>query len=145
MSEEKMVYKYNTTVDIMRAVFVDFNTFFEPFFESYKKSKFTFFFQVVNLVLAFFIIKISLSSPLEKITPGLQGADRSSFQILFLLVFLIIISLLKENKILKWQTFFQMGRKLTLNFMTVLIYLSLIIYFVKEHFLSDKQYDGRNK
>ena len=108
-----MEYKYNSLKDLVLEFFVDFPSYFKPFFESYNKNKRNFFIQVSNLVLLFFILYFISDGLLEKITGNMRGGNVLNAKIVLLIFSTLIISFFKENKSIKWQMLFQTGYTLT--------------------------------
>lgn len=135
-------YKYQTDKDLSRDLFNSFDDYFKPIFESCKISKKTFILQIINFILVFLLLNFLLGGVLDYLITGVKGSAIFSIKVFLLILIVGFISAIKKNRILCWQTLFNMSRILTKKYLKRLIFTNILLYGIKEIHL---YYEERNK
>ena len=125
-------YKYNSHGEILFDLFDNFYDQFNPFFRSFATSKYTFILQTINLTLVFLFLKLLSDSFLTNLIGELDGSRVFSMEIFLLVLVVIFVSTLKSNKVLRWQTLFEMSQKMTKQYFKILSIAVIGVYLIKE-------------
>ena len=120
---------------------ISIDDYFKPIFDSYNKNKITFFLQVVNFLLVFILSNFTLDWMLKILTIGIKGSGILGMRILLLLIPILVLSAIKENVVLRWQTLFNMNRDYTKKWLKRFLILNIILYGAREYYV----YAERNK
>jgi hypothetical protein len=123
-------HRYQAHRDLFTELWSQIKDQFKPFFRSYRVDKVAFAIQVVNLVLAYIFFYYVLKGPLDKLT-GKSEYTALGFNILILVFIAVFIQTITELKILKWQTIFDMNRKLSFHYFIIFICINLCSYWFK--------------
>ena len=135
-------YKYQTDKDLSKDLFNSFDDYFKPIFESCKISKKTFILQVINFILVFLLLNFLLGGLLEFLMTGVKGSAIFGIKALLLILIVVFISAIKKNRILCWQTLFNMSEILKKKYLKRLVFVNIFLYGIKEIYL---YYEERNK
>ena len=128
VSTEK--HKYHTHRDLYGEFYSGIKKQFEPFFRSYRVDKVAFCIQVANLVLVSMFFVYVLKDPIEKFTRK-GGYAGLGLNVMVVVLLGLLISALLENKLVKWQTIFDMNRRLSSEYLIIFILLNLFSYWGK--------------
>ena len=117
-------YKFKTNKQVAAALFISGKEYVEPFFNSYNKSKKTFFLQVINLVLVFTFFKVLLDGFLDYLLDDIRGVTVLSAKIVLLVLVALITSAFRENNIIRWQLLFETGYELTKKWLVIFVLIT---------------------
>jgi len=123
-------HRYQAHRDMFIDIWSQITSQFEPFFRSYRVDKVAFAIQVVNLVLACIFFYYVLKDPLDKLT-GKSEYIALGFNILILVFIAVFIQNITELKIMRWQTIFDMNRKLSFHYLIIFVCINLFSYWFK--------------
>ncbi len=129
MAEDQKKYKYESDEQIFKELFVGFDDFFKPIFESFSISKKTFVLQVVNFILIFYWFYLLLGDAPDRLLTKINGSGVLGMRLLLLVVVVCGISLITKNKILRWQTLFMTKYELTQSYFWRILFLVALTYF----------------
>lgn len=139
---EEQDYKYQTDKDLSKDLFSSFDDYFKPIFESCKISKKTFILQIVNFILVFLLLNFLLGGVLNYLMAGVKGSAIFGIKVFLLILIVGFLSAIKKNRILCWQTLFNMNRILAKKYLKRLIFANILLYGIKEIHL---YYEERNQ
>lgn len=125
-----MGYSYSSDKDLFSELFVALLTHCDPFVKSYEIDKKAFALQTANLILIFVFLNYALHGLLSSITQQ-AGSASLGLNLFITIVLAWVLSALSANKVLKWQTLFQMNYQYTKKWFRRLIALNIVGYWSK--------------
>ena len=137
MDEPRGVKEYKSDKELFSNFLDDIYHHFEPFFSSYANNKKNFGIQIINLALVFLSLYFVFDPILNKLSIGIEGDVKVAIQFLYLMVGIILVSTIKNNKIIKWQTLFKTEYIYTKKWCKRLIVVN-ILAFLGKNFIYDK-------
>lgn len=123
-------YSYSSDKDLFAELFAALLTHCDPFVKSYEIDKKAFALQTANLILIFVFLNYALHGLLSSITQQ-AGSASLGLNLLITIVLAWVLSALSANKVLKWQTLFEMNYQYTKKWLRRLIVLNVVGYWIK--------------
>lgn len=142
MTNKESGYKYQTDKDISKELFESFNDYLHPLFKSFRADKKTFIIQAVNFVFAFILSYFILGRFLDLSIKGILGSRGVGMKIVLLLTIICIASSFKKNKIMRWQTLFEMSFALTKKYLIRFSMAIAILYGIKNYIAYERGNKG---
>ncbi len=125
-------YKYSNHGELWTEMMSSFLSYFKPFFNSFLIKKKTFVLQIINLVLVFVLLNLFLGGFLDRVITRITEDDSVGLKILLLIMVVGSLSAIKANKVLRWQTLFELNHKLTKQCFWLLMSVNLLLYGDKQ-------------
>jgi len=120
-------YRYNSHGELWHEFLLNIVQQLEVVESSYRFDRWTYMLQVANVVLAYNL----LHSVLEGFIAPLSNYASAAYGLLFSITFIcpVLLQPLTDNSLLKWQTAFKLNRKMTRDYLFILIALNITAAF----------------
>jgi hypothetical protein len=126
--QHRNLYDYNSVGDLVRVGLNSIADYIEPLKKSYYLDRANFVIQSINLTFVFIIVNFFTGDLITYVLEKVTSSGIFGLKVVGLFALTIFFSAINRIPFLKWQTIFQLNRKLTRWLFIILLLINVSLY-----------------